>query len=189
MHTHHRTRTTAHLIELNSVVHCSCHPDDSLHESTKCWSACARKRECGHGCTLKCWQPCGDCKKLVEKRLPCGHTGSHPCWCPPESCVCTHPCAKVLPCGHTATVPCHKAYVCATAHPLRFQRFSRLHTSTGLKTSCARSSATRSCHAVTLVRGAVQSASEARITSRAPRSANGLSCAVRSQNNPLLVVT
>ena len=50
-----------------------CH-STTLHEAVKCMQLCTRVRKCGHPCSKKCNNPCGECyEKILNVLLPCGH--------------------------------------------------------------------------------------------------------------------
>ncbi|XP_072259873.1 NFX1-type zinc finger-containing protein 1 isoform X2 [Pyxicephalus adspersus] len=85
-----------------------CHPYDQAHKEYQCNKEC-QKVLCkdGHRCTLKCCEPCGECKVLVEKAIPgCGHLQMVPCSIPEFLFNCTLPCEKTLKCGHQCPKRC-----------------------------------------------------------------------------------
>jgi hypothetical protein len=76
----------------------------------QCKKPCARKNaNCkeDHICSKQCYEECGDCRVLTEKKLPhCEHTGRMFCSVDPEIYVCKKKCSKILPCGHPCPNVC-----------------------------------------------------------------------------------
>ena len=89
-----------------------CHVTDQEHNDYLCKKTC-NKVTCanGHRCKLKCHQKCGDCKTLLEKRIPkCGHKQQVPCYQKPEDFTCQENCQAVLSCGHRCQSLCGMAH-------------------------------------------------------------------------------
>eukprot|EP01116_Phalansterium_solitarium_P021910 TRINITY_DN7033_c0_g1_i2.p1 TRINITY_DN7033_c0_g1~~TRINITY_DN7033_c0_g1_i2.p1 ORF type:complete len:1253 (+),score=300.21 TRINITY_DN7033_c0_g1_i2:224-3982(+) len=89
-----------------------CHPYP--HSQLQCMKPCERVHEkCGHVCGKRCYEECGDCQMLLDKKLPCGHTELVPCCVEAEDHTCPRPCTKLLPCGlHKCPRQCGQS--CAT---------------------------------------------------------------------------
>ena len=61
-----------------------------------------------HQCLNRCYQECGSCTVLVNKKLPCGHEakGVH-CSEPEENIKCQKKCKRTNPCGHACKKMCY----------------------------------------------------------------------------------
>ncbi|XP_078543923.1 NFX1-type zinc finger-containing protein 1-like isoform X2 [Lissotriton helveticus] len=85
-----------------------CHPYDPEHRKFECRKPC-EKILCdeGHKCEKICFQDCGSCMVLMEKKIPkCGHVQSVPCSVQPCTFICQEPCVKMLSCGHKCVRTC-----------------------------------------------------------------------------------
>ncbi|XP_046388077.1 NFX1-type zinc finger-containing protein 1-like isoform X2 [Ischnura elegans] len=72
-----------------------------------CHKPCRKKLACGHVCPLKCLQPCGGCKVIVEKIIPdCGHSVKMMCSQAPERRFCKEKCTRTRSCGHKCADKC-----------------------------------------------------------------------------------
>ncbi|KAI6660404.1 NFX1-type zinc finger-containing protein 1-like [Oopsacas minuta] len=104
--------------EQNCVFPLSCgHPcplscqEDCL--DAICEKPCKVTLSCGHPCVDKsgnprlCYQPCGDCYKLVTKKLDkCGHSMKLQCMQKPLHSLCEKLCNKTKACDHQCTGKC-----------------------------------------------------------------------------------
>ncbi|XP_050717644.1 NFX1-type zinc finger-containing protein 1-like [Eriocheir sinensis] len=90
-----------------------CHrTEDPDHLEYSCQEACT-KINVGctqkHPCHKKCYQECGACVVMVDKKLPCGHEQKDvECSQPAEKILCKKYCKKTLPCGHKCKRLCFK---------------------------------------------------------------------------------
>ena len=86
-----------------------CHNYDC--EKIKCEKPCPRiNKNCQykeHLCTKKCWEDCGKCEVLVNKKLRCGHIQKN-IKCCDKTKICEELVDKRLPCGHVQKVKCCK---------------------------------------------------------------------------------
>jgi hypothetical protein len=94
-----------------------CHPDDPKHISVFCPADCLRIRDtCGHSCTKRCGDKCGDCLVVVAKSYKfdtCGHLYLNPkchelASLESNSKKCMEKVIKKLPCDHEAILLCHE---------------------------------------------------------------------------------
>ena len=88
-----------------------CHiTDDPYHEEYKCYQPCSKlNKGCSqnHECIKKCYQECGNCFALVDKKLPCGHICKYVnCFKKPEDVKCIKACEKYLDCSHKCPKLC-----------------------------------------------------------------------------------
>ncbi|KAK3584660.1 hypothetical protein CHS0354_001239 [Potamilus streckersoni] len=85
-----------------------CHVLDPEHKDYNCRKPCG-KIVCAndHRCTKLCYEKCGDCMKLIPKRIPrCGHEQLIWCYLNPSKFSCKAPCEKILSCGHKCQEKC-----------------------------------------------------------------------------------
>ena len=92
------------------VCNMFCHVTDQEHKDYDCRKRCQRVVcDNNHICKRLCYQACGECEMLVEKRIPkCGHRQMVPCHLNPEKFVCNEECGRTLPCGHICRSACGK---------------------------------------------------------------------------------
>lgn len=85
-----------------------CHVLDQKHEKFQCRKRCERLIcENGHRCHKLCYQKCGDCQRIVKKKIPqCGHTQNVPCHMDPYYFLCQEECSEILSCGHQCQEAC-----------------------------------------------------------------------------------
>jgi hypothetical protein len=58
-------------------------------------------------CSKQCYEECGDCEVVVDKKLPyCEHTARLLCCLDPETYLCQTKCSKMLPCEHSCPNVC-----------------------------------------------------------------------------------
>ena len=87
-----------------------CHARNFDHSETPCKLPCERLHpSCGHRCTRRCCEDCGDCEELVD--FTCDHchtTRKIPCCQLAQPPRCTQDYEGLLPCHHKTTGPCWK---------------------------------------------------------------------------------
>jgi len=85
-----------------------CHPTDRQHVEYVCRRQCTKILcEHGHQCLKRCFEVCGQCQYMVEKKVPsCGHVQKMRCHVEPEKFTCQDPCIKLLPCDHLCQEVC-----------------------------------------------------------------------------------
>ena len=95
-------------LECGHVCEKACHVMDPEHKEYKCMKTCNKVTcEYRHKCTRRCHQECGECMKLVLKKIPiCGHETWVTCHVPAEQWICKEPCSRILPCGHSCKEAC-----------------------------------------------------------------------------------
>ncbi|CAG8535334.1 10142_t:CDS:10, partial [Cetraspora pellucida] len=94
-------------------------------EIMKCGhDSCLRQFPCGHTCTKKCREPCGQCDKIITIRPPCGHAREISCHKlrGSDKYRCTETCSKKLKCGHQCKEMCSSpcATKCMVQVPIKF---------------------------------------------------------------------
>lgn len=78
-------------------------------DTIQCEKRCDKKMSCGHPCRIKCCEPCGNCKVLIEKTLTiCGHKLTVKCCEEPNRKRCLKKCPLTLPCGHKCQNRCNQ---------------------------------------------------------------------------------
>jgi hypothetical protein len=84
-----------------------CHVYDC--NKNKCLKPCARiNKNCilkKHPCNKLCWEMCGKCEFLMDKKLPCGHIQKNVKCCD-EPNICQEIVDKLLRCGHIQRIKC-----------------------------------------------------------------------------------
>ena len=76
-------------------------------KSTDCVKPCIRERMCEHPCTKLCFDDCGPCEFPVQKTIEtCGHQVELPCHVEPTHDQCDKLCKMILPCGHACAQYC-----------------------------------------------------------------------------------
>ena len=84
-----------------------CHVYDC--NENKCLKPCERiNKDCklkSHLCNKLCWEKCGKCEFLMDKRLPCGHIQKNVKCCD-EPNICQVIVDKLLRCGHIQRIKC-----------------------------------------------------------------------------------
>ena len=84
-----------------------CHLYDC--NKNKCLKPCARiNKNCTlkkHPCNKLCWEMCGKCEFLMDKKLPCGHIQKNVKCCD-EPNICQVIVDKLLRCGHIQRIKC-----------------------------------------------------------------------------------
>ncbi|XP_060086142.1 NFX1-type zinc finger-containing protein 1-like [Ylistrum balloti] len=85
-----------------------CHVLDQKHEKIQCRKRCERIIcDNKHKCNKLCYQKCGECHVLVQKKIPqCGHKQDIPCHIDPAYFRCKERCSKILLCGHRCAETC-----------------------------------------------------------------------------------
>ena len=90
----------------NHVCPSKCHPSEESHKRP-CKKPCPKYCPSGHRCGRYCYEQCGNCEELVDKKIPkCQHMQSVPCYQDPAQFVCQERCSKTLPCGHPCANTC-----------------------------------------------------------------------------------
>ena len=88
---------------------CHMSPEDDV-----CSGNCLKTLECGHDCTKLCYEDCGPCPTLVEKKIrECGHYIQVPCYSSHSEfnrAHCYNMCTLILKCGHQCKQPCKNIY-------------------------------------------------------------------------------
>lgn len=75
----------------------------------ECQKPCTKQLDCGHKCGKKCFEPCGNCQEIVEKKSEiCGHDIKTKCCEEPNRKKCKGICPLILPCGHKCQELCCK---------------------------------------------------------------------------------
>ena len=87
----------------------SCHVYDCNEQ--KCLKPCSKINpnciEKKHKCPKKCYEDCGLCEAIVEKKLPCGHIKKDcKCYEKETEIICKEKCNKLLKCGHKCLLYC-----------------------------------------------------------------------------------
>ena len=99
-------------LECGHMCPLKCHTDKiAVHDTYMCKEPCSKRCPQGHRCKKQCFQGCGLCDEILEKRIPqCGHPQPVPCSCEPENFTCQEPCTKELECGHRCKKKCGEAH-------------------------------------------------------------------------------
>ena len=76
----------------------------------KCRHQCEKTCPSGHPCIKECWEDCGLCKVVMNKKMPkCSHHQSMECHIDPMSFSCQGKCEKEYSlCGHRCPKKCHE---------------------------------------------------------------------------------
>jgi len=86
-------------LECGHVCEFYCHNFE--HRREHCNKPCQRKHTiCGHTCTKKCKDDCGNCNYIVRKILPCEHENKTECHKDPLDIFCPIKVEFISPCGH-----------------------------------------------------------------------------------------
>ncbi|KAG8194822.1 hypothetical protein JTE90_017261 [Oedothorax gibbosus] len=102
------TRNCEYRLKCGHVCSLTCHPYDTEHLKVQCHKPCGKKCvEDLHKCKKKCFQNCGNCNVMVDKKIVgCGHTIKVECHAQHGSFVCTHRCERYLACGDLCPNAC-----------------------------------------------------------------------------------
>ncbi|CAG8649688.1 13822_t:CDS:10 [Funneliformis caledonium] len=105
-------RECEEVMECGHICPNKCH----IFPHNTCKEKCIRKfPSCGHSCSKRCDDPCGNCEQMVVFRPPCGHEKEVFCYVKqsPGNYRCKETCSKKLPCGHQCEEICSSPW-CTT---------------------------------------------------------------------------
>ncbi|CAI2172161.1 19284_t:CDS:10 [Funneliformis geosporum] len=100
-------RECQEVMECGHICPNKCH----IAPHNTCKEKCIRKfPSCGHSCTKRCDDPCGNCEKMIMFHPQCGHDKEVPCYVSQSPTMCRATVRVGFPdCKHFDRSPCYKA--------------------------------------------------------------------------------